>query len=189
MKNLSLILLLLILLILLVGIGERVREVAWPDIGNQYFHAHSDGDAAETTLLANTFSVINTSWTEKKDKRNCFTVTAAESDNEVCYTCPHSIDVQVIVGMSVEGTTAAGLDHMIMTLGQDTTGAIGDGDEAGFEQFHRDFSVTGQHAMGSMNLGVTLTTNQCLSVMAELDNVAGGAGYTFIAVAIDITEH
>lgn len=187
MKNLYLILLLLILLILLVGVGERVREVSWPDIGNQYFHAHSDGDAGETTLLANTFSVINTSWTEKRDKRNCFTVSASE--NEVCYTCPHSIDVQVIVGMSVEGTSAAGLDHMIITLGQDLTGDIGDGDEAGFEQFHRDFSVTGQHAMGSMNLAMTLTTNQCLSVMAELDNVAGGAGYTYKAVAIDITEH
>lgn len=176
----------LFLLVFIGGAGERIEEVSWPDTGNQYFYADSDGDAADSTLLLNTYSVVNTSWTEHFDKRNCFTVSVSE--NEVCYTCSHDIQVQISLTLSIQRTVGSGAHHVTFAFGKDTAGNIGDGDETGFEQYERDYAANNEHSMGGLSSTSLMTTNQCISLMAKTSDVTGGSDYNFLAATILITE-
>lgn len=175
-----------LIFLLFVGIaygGEGIGEIAWPDVGDQYYAAETGGNAGVTTLSLNSYVVMNLNLDEIYDKRNCFTTNA----HEICYDCVHDIQVQLEMSVSTDRTAGAGTDHVEFAFGKDTTGAIGNGDEIG-DEFHRSFSVNAAHSMGSLSHSTTLVTTDCISLLGKTDDVAGGANFEIEAGGISIIE-
>lgn len=152
-----------------------------PSLAEDHLDARTGGNAAETTLSLNNYDVMNMSLEEEVDENGCFTTTA----NQTCYVCARTIEVHMIAAVSYSRTTGAGTDVVTMAFGQDTTGAIDDGDEFG-DEYQRTLSVNAIIGMGAIAASTTLVTDQCISLMAKTNDTAGGSGFTMIAASLRI---
>ena len=150
---------------------------------NEFYAGESGGNASETILSLNNYDVMNFSLSEIHDTNDCFSTT----DNEICYTCGDAVDVEVIFTSTLDRTSGSATDIVTIALGKDTTGNIDDGDEFNEEY---DLAFTSSNNPQSLALiAVTeLTTDDCISLMAKTNNLAGGSGFTLQAGSLHIVE-
>lgn len=155
-----------------------------PKEATEFYVGFTGHDAPTTTVALNTYTVMNLSLGEAFDKNGCFTT----NPNEICYTCADTIRVNLVVPISTVRDAGSGTDHLIFAIGKDTTGAIGDGDELALaDGAERTFTTT-QHGMGSIGATTSLETNDCLSVMAQTNDTAGGSDFSMEQTSFHITE-
>jgi hypothetical protein len=165
--------------LMVLGFTRHVPPSDLPD----FVSADTGGDAAETTLNAATFVLMNMSLTETKDRNSTFTVNA----NEICYTGVPTITAHILIALSFDRTTGAGTDTITMQIGVDTTGAIGDGDEVG-DPYARGIVTNSIHEIGAVGFATDLNTNDCVGLLAKTDDVTGGAGWTMHGANFSIME-
>lgn len=155
----------------------------WVGINQREFYVgDSGGDAAETTLSLNNYDVMTLSLTETYDKAGNWTTTA----NEVCYTGLFTKQFLISVPISFDRTTGAGTDIITFAFGKNTTGNIDDGSEFG-DEFQRTASAA-DIGMGAVSATASFATDDCVSLMAKVNDTTGGSGWTMEAASLTITE-
>ena len=150
--------------------------------GGDVYVGVTGGDAAETTLTLNNYDPLVLSLAESFDTGSTFTTSA----NEVCYTGTPTVNFHISFAFSVARTTGTGTDVVTIAFGQDTTGAIDDGDEFG-EEYPRSFAGA-DTGMGIVETSAAFATNDCLSVLAKTNDTSGGSGFTVSAGNLRLTE-
>ena len=167
---------------------EGIGEVAWSDVGNQYFTAKSGGDAGESTFSLNNYNVVVASLTETFDKRSCFAI--AVSGDEVCYSCVHDIQAQVIISFTTKKTDGtANSTQSKYAIGQGATTTIDDGDEISEEHMQVHPAADGAAQNLTVMSTTVISTSDCIALMGQTNNVGvGDGGYTHDAISLTIVE-